>query len=399
MWSRYSRRQQTIRFYAGIVGVGGVLVAPWFVENIYPPTIAERVSACASEIISVRDERVFVIDANEAKHIDRLDGSAVYSMENDGSGIIIGRVERDGDGWSVLIAPAYADRFSGGAVLRYAKPTKYLSDSLDLLCAPEGVEAEFAAIQRDLAPLMGDEVLLSVESRLSDELRNLLNELPTSEKERVQTIVDEIAKALEPETEMLVNRLVNRAWQEIGVWGVTVGLARKAGEAAEDAYKAAKDAISKLLGGEGEKGKSDAVDFLSDDLKKKLAEGMRQELSDFWKDQGENILAKSGRVLQGHETAFVERFKKEWLPRLYERVLVGVWEEKQDVIKGALSKAGVRFAYRRLLTDQGSLRLPLAYTLRSVASITSRPLLVMEPRVGEPQGRLRLVPYVGAGSS
>ena len=133
---------------------------------------------------------------------------------------------------------------------------------------------------------------------------------------------------------------------------------------------------------------------LSEDVGRRLEDGLNAELAAYWAEHGARVLHGVGEALARYEQPFVDRLKRDLLPQVQD-VGLRVWHQHREAIDGVTSRYASDLAGRRLLTREGGPRLPLAYVVRSASGITRRPLLVIEDALAPP-GRVHVVPFHGA---
>ena len=458
MWNRGSRRERTTRRVVGAAALGLLLGLPWLLPGpANPRRLAATVFETAASLLRPGGGRL-PLDVG-ALRVPGLHGAPVYELAPDGRGVIVGQVLRTGDGLVVALPPALAERYSHGAVLRFALPVDGLWSMVDLLFSPDGPEGELRRLRQRFDPLLRDRILPDIESGLREALRRFLAAVPRQDAELLSQAGADVLAAIRPELRPVATRVSARAWEVLRttgapgcawrkVWAlakttlverlrellapIVAPLGEVVGDieevAAEEGWlsvrtllaggqallrsigklpeilKAAWAQLSSLdLSAELDRFADAFVDeipeagfgeCLSDDVGRRLEEALKEELGDYWAANGERILEAVGRALSRYEQPFVERLKRDLLPRVQE-VGLRVWRGNREAIDGVAARYAGDLARRRFLTAEGGPRLPLAYVIRSAAGITRRPLLVIEEAPGRPgpPGLVPLVPF------
>lgn len=390
MWNRSSMTEKKIRLAAGALTLVCAVTLP-FVLSFDSESKVSAASAAAGQVgeissgLGQRDDRRFRINMDGVE-LAKIEGTIVYQRLPNGTGEIIGRVHKDDQGYWLQLPPALAKLAPKGGALLYAEPVFYLDEAVPIVLAPDGLQGEFQIAYDELWPVVDEQLIQPIRGRLRTEVKALLQEIMEEEEEQATAIAQELFEELSPEIDELGDRVTTRAWDEIGVWGVTVGAARKVLGAAEKGIGKVKE----LFGGEDN---SDGRSFLSEERKAKLKAAIVDELTKYWDEQGDKIKDKTATVLGNHEDEFTTKVEDVWLPRLFDRAVMPEWNHQQDKLLLRVSKYLEDMANRRLVTEEGSLMLPLAYTFRTAAEITDRPLLVFQPGDYNTPGELQLLPF------
>lgn len=390
MWSRQNRSERIVQRIAGGALLLALIVLPFASESASPGVVSAQLLEGARSTLTASD-RTLRIEVGDTK-LSAMEGTEVYERLSDGTGRIVGRVHRDGEGHFLVLSSDAMRRYGTGADLLFARPTYNLGDAIDVILAPDGAEKEFEIARDQLWPVVEREIVMPLQAEVEIELRKAISEYPLRQQETLSTVANEALEKLTPQFNALGERMFARAWQEIGVGGVLNGAWRKTSEAAANAYESSRDWVVGLFS-EDKGGDRTEKDFLDEETKEALQKAMREELDAFWKEHGTDVLARTGEVLERHEARLLQPLRDELLPRLYERAIGKLWIHRQSPVLEAVNQYGMDMAERRLTTAKKGPQLTLAYAVRSGTFITARPLLVIQAS-NDRSGKLHLKPYV-----
>jgi len=280
-----------------------------------------------------------------------------------------------------------------GWVLRGVAATQGLEQSVRMVVSPE-VPLDEAKRARDrLWPVVEREIVPGLTDNVLREMRALVTGLEDEESKLLLGAIEELRDKLAPHEEELINRLSERAWQEVGVEGVASGLWRIALTGADNSRKDVRDWFLERLGYEP-KNDRERAEFLEEKKRAALKLAMEEELAQFWDDHHEEITREAEGVLETRKAELVKMLREHWGPRLFERAFAPAWLQGEDAVVEALDGYTRDFATRRLISDTGGPRLTLAHALRSVLAISDAPLLLLEPRPATAAGEIVYEPFL-----
>jgi hypothetical protein len=394
MWNPSASWQRRVRLTAGLAVLIVALAGPPVCLLLGGASVREAAEAVTGLVTD--EDCLLPVDLTGAPPDLRardLAGLAVYRQLPDGSGTLVGRLVVQDGAVAVRVAPAAAAACQGGGQLLHAPRLRDLEDVLAVLLAPDGVDGELDLARAQLVPTLRRQLLARMQDRLDRTLADLVAELPERHGREVEVMLEDLEEALAPETERLIDALVERSWKTVGFWGVTVGVARKATEGARRLLYSGEEKLRAAFGSEPPEDRP-SMDFLSQDRTEELRRGLEHELETFWNERGDAILETASDVLEEHSSTTLASLKETWLAELQERVLEESWREAREPVLEAVSSYATDFARRRLITTRGGPTLSLAFAIRSTTHITRRPLLVLQP--GGEAGPLRVQRYVTA---
>ncbi|MFM8286307.1 MAG: hypothetical protein ACKOGA_06220 [Planctomycetaceae bacterium] len=397
MWNRADRRQRQARVVAGAfalaAGVGWLpLAGGW-------PVVRQA----RQELAALATDRLFPEATGLAVEVPAalgvLPGHLVHRATADGSPEIVGRVvavttvEGGLARLQLQLAPGSLVGRDQGWVLRGVAATQGLEQSVRMVVSPE-VPLDEAKRARDrLWPVVEREIVPGLTDNVLREMRALVTGLEDEESKLLLGAIEELRDKLAPHEEELINRLSERAWQEVGVEGVASGLWRIALTGADNSRKDVRDWFLERLGYEP-KNDRERAEFLEEKTRAALKLAMEEELAQFWDDHHEEITREAEGVLETRKAELVKMLSEHWGPRLFERAFAPAWLQGEDAVVEALDGYTRDFATRRLISDTGGPRLTLAHALRSVLAISDAPLLLLEPRPATAAGEIVYEPFL-----
>lgn len=381
MWNRSTKWQRVARTASAIATLAcvGVGVA-WASSNTSVQRAADGLVEIARE---TNPDASSVFTCDVPNDLNTKVGTLVYIEDDTGAGSIVGRVVRiesgtDTDRISVLLTPDATGVMTQGGQLLGATPTKSVESAFRLLISPD-IPREEAKIARDaIWPAVAKAVMPSLLNRVEEQVMDGLRDPDEEDLAIVTTIMETLRKDLAEHEEAILNRLAEKAWEIIGVWGVTEGIWRKASDAAGNKYDDVKEWVKGLWGGEEETEERER-DFLSDEKKTELREALEAEVLAYWEDNRDDISKKASAAFESASADIRKSLEDKWGPKLFQNAVIPAWLAGEKEVFKAAEKYAADFARRRLLTENGSPRLLLAYALRSALEITDDPLLVIRP--------------------
>ena len=397
MWNRADRRQRQTRVVAGALalaaGVGWLpLAGGW-------PALRQA----RHELGALATDRLFPEQSGLSVQVPEalgvLPGHLVHRATADGSPEIVGRVAAvtlEAGGLArvqLQLAPGSLVGREHGWVLRGVPATQGLEQSVRMVVSPEAPLDEAKRARDTLWPVIEREIVPGLTDNVLREMRTLVTGLDDEESELLLGAIEELRDKLAPHEEELINRLSERAWQEVGVEGVASGLWRIALTGADNSRKDVRDWFLERLGYEP-KNDRERAEFLEEKTRAALKLAMEEELAQFWEDHHAEITSQAEGVLETRKTELVRMLRESWGPRLFERAFAPAWLQGEEAVVQALDGYTRDFATRRLISDTGGPRLSLAHALRGVLAISDAPLLVLEPRPQAPAGDMRYEPFL-----
>lgn len=384
MWSRSARWERRLRLAMASLGLVALLVLPWLApESARPPALVGALVDSLGLLLHPAD-RELPLEAGDYPPA-RLEGTPVYERATDGKGLLVGSVERRGDGLVVVLPPAQAERYRNRAVLLRAEPARDLVAAVELLLAPDTIEEEIGALRERLDPVLEEVVFPLLEAGIRDSLKRFLSEMLEQDQELLGNAAGELFDALKGEFKPLAKRLVKRAFFALGLVNVARCIWNKGRELVENGW-----AIVGSMFGDDENVQLKTYECLTDAMQQDLEAALKDELGLYWHDRKDFLTGEMSRVLGKYEAPLIDRAKRFWLPEV-KKVGLAAWQASREQVSAAFSEYGAELARRHLTTAEGGPQISLAYLIRTTVGITDRPLLVLQE--SETAGAsLRLVP-------
>lgn len=397
MWNRADRRQRQARVVAGglalAAGVGWLpLAGGW-------PVVRQA----RHELGALAVDRLWPAQSELRVRVPAglgvLPGHLVHLATADGSPQIVGRVADvavEDPAAAVVrlqLAPGSLETRERGWVLRGVAATQGLEQSVRMVVSPEAPLDEARRARDTLWPVIEREIVPGLTDNVLREMRELVTGLDDEESQLLLGAIEELREKLAPHEEELINRLSERAWQEVGVEGVASGLWRIALTGADNSRKDVRDWFLERLGYEP-KNDRERAEFLEEKTRAALKLAMEEELARFWEDHHAEITREAEEVLDARKADLVRMLRENWGPRLFERAFAPAWQRGENAVIEAVDGYTREFATRRLVSEAGGPRLSLAHALRGVLAISDAPLLLLEPRDDVPSGEIRYEPFL-----
>jgi hypothetical protein len=385
MWNRSYRWQATVRLTAGVLVLLSVTIALAVLANT---SAAHRTSEGARDLLSeLLSPSRQTIEVQVPDDLQARVGTLVYRDREDGIAQVIGRVvglRPDDHGRVTLdirLGATSAAAAQHGGIVKGAPAALGLRDAVQLLVSPNTPPDEVKMARDIIWPSFETNVLPEIVDGLIREISTDLVNLDSEDSRLLARLIENLHQAIEPFENELVERLARRAWDTVGVQGLASGVLRAK--------------VNDLLGNgssvggwwswlTGDDKKSDAADrpFLSEQTSKELKTALEDEAVDFWKDNRAKIIEAFRTAIEKQREDFEVAIKDRWSAAIYEHVLLPAWQTGQDKVIQSINGYVSDFAERRLLTSQGGPRLLFAFVLRSYLEISSAPLLILTPAVG-----------------
>ncbi len=392
MWDLSSTFQSRLRTIFGLIVFFGFFAALGFTSY---GSIAQdffyELSSNTRKFLLEKERRFKLISATPLPK--NLENTLIYLENPNGQGSVFGYIEKipaaessqnstSNFQYIAVLPPQESLPFVSQKdfVLSYTPPPSNLKEALHLILAPDSLESEFQTFQHKVGSFLQEQgVLDQLEKDLSKKLKGLSSKAIQKKEPELNTLVQALYQELNPEIQNLTERMVSRAWGEIGLVGIAEETARQTGKTVEKVYQDANSKVKSLLGYKTKKRKKKKQGFLSDERKEALETAIEDEFNLFWTEHKADILTKTQQTLLEHETLLDNLIQEEFLPYFSQDFFQELLQEHEANLFESISLYSNDFSKRKVLTHNGSLRLNVLYCIRSIAGFSYKPLLVLKP--------------------